>query len=209
MQENIEMIRRRAPETTRKGTALNTASKLRLAAVLSAIVALCALTAGGTATAGANSKGATEVIKIKNNDHPRFVGPDVIAAGSTLEIVNLTDPVRAHSFSLVAKDRLPKTERQIKRCVGKLPPSGGGVCGDIVAAHTVYRSSYVDVGTVPGWDLSFDRDSGDDSWGDSWQSSTESLNTERIVAVDPGEKLFYLCAVHARMQGKFVVGPAR
>jgi hypothetical protein len=188
---------------------LKNASKLRLAGALGAIVALGALTAGGTAAAGVSSKGLTETIKIKNNDHPKFVGPDVVSAGSELQIVNRTDPnaIGPHTFSLVTKDQLPKGREEIKKCGKQFRK----VCGDIAEAHEVnfntgeVNKPVVDNGLPSSWDASFDGDSA----GDSWFTLSKDESHARQVGAAPGEKLFYMCAVHPFMQGKLEVGPVR
>jgi hypothetical protein len=181
---------------------LKTTSKVRILGATGALVALAAVTAGGPASAGAKGLvGAS--IKIKGNKNPHFVAPETVAADQDLQIVNRTDPgeIGPHTFSLVTKDKLPRTRTQIRKCFHfKL------ICKDIVTAHEVGPPPDFPVGVpnvengAEGWDASFD---GDD-FGDTWFTGEEDETTSRQVTAEGG-KLFFLCAVHPFMQGKVKV----
>ncbi len=161
-------------------------------------------TIGGSATAAAGDavpRAATPTIDMVQRGHSLgFSGPRRISSGATLAIVNTTDPAKVgpHTFTLIRKGKLPKTEKQMKRC-----EQAKGVCKDIARAHkfeppdTINRPD-VDVGKS-GWDRSFGKR------GDSWFTPTEGEQTSRVVAAKPGTTLYYFCAIHPFMTGKIKV----
>jgi hypothetical protein len=179
--------------------------------VAAAVAALTVVAAGGAASANTAEKGdpIEKTIKIKGDkfNDLKFAGPDTIAEGQALAVVNLTKPgkVGPHTFSLVTKDAQP-TRDEYKKC-GKLKPST--VCDDIATAHEVefppagppiVHEPDVDNG-LDGWDLSFDNVG---TQGDTWYTETKDEETSRTVSADV-DKLFYLCIVHPNMKGKIAV----
>jgi plastocyanin len=178
---------------------------LRFGGVLAALTALAVVGVGGSASAADTAKGPSlnPQVKIKGNGNPHFVAPEVVGIGQELEIVNRTDPtvIGPHTFSLVEKEALPKTNEEIEKCSNlKL------VCKDIANAHKVDPQTFavekpdVEKG-FPGWDATFD---GAQQKGDSWYTETQDETTSRQVSAGPGN-LWFVCAVHPFMQGKVKV----
>jgi hypothetical protein len=176
----------------------------RVAGVVGALAVAGALVAGGTsATADDAARGLTQVIKMKNDKHPRFVAPESVEYGTELQIVNKTDSdkVGPHTFSLVAKEDMPRTKQEMKRC-GNLK----GVCRKIANDHGVFPDvgdfdvddTTVDNGSE-GWDVHYEGS----TRGDSWFAGSEGDTTSRQVLAD--RKIRFLCIVHPDMQGKVKV----
>jgi hypothetical protein len=138
--------------------------------------------------------GATVKIGKSITDNVHFA-PQVVAikSGGTLSVVNKTDPAKAgpHSFSIVKKSQLPRTVNQVNSCAA---------CLEIAKAHGADPSSeapptklLVDVGTA-----------GFDEPGDSVFIGAKGSTPLKITA-RKGTVLWYMCAVHAWMQGKIIV----
>ena len=194
-QESVRRCRRRKVSTLKKH------SKLRLMGAAAALAALTVVAAGGPASAGAKGSVGPS-IKIKGNNDPHFVAPDAIFAGQDLQIVNKTDldAIGPHSFSLVTKDALPKTRKQMRRCA-----HFHRVCKDILIAHNVdFEAGTFDADVEngsEGWDTPFDTVND----GDSWFTAAKDETTSRQVTAPGGTKLFFLCAIHPFMQGHIKV----
>lgn len=185
---------------------------LRVAGAVAALAAISVVaTSGGAAASDSAKRGDTAVIEIKNNNHPKFVGPETVVQGTgTISVVNHTDPskIGPHSFSLVEKSALPKNIDEFKDC-GKLKPHT--VCKNVFKAHDVGPPPDFPIGKPEvekgdeGWDALFDDEH---QKGDSFLLQAEDEETSRSVSADPGN-LWYMCIVHPEMQGKIKVVPGR
>jgi plastocyanin len=150
--------------------------------------------------------GKTVKIKVAEVDGKlRFVAPKTVTQGDTLKIVNSTDPkkVGPHTFSLVKKGVLPKTGPARKACF-----SPKHICLSIAMWHKFNPKTEkiglnpVEVGPA-GWSTAGDNA----KKGDSWFTEKKGETFEQQVTAEPGD-LYYICAVHAWMQGKVkVVAP--
>ena len=177
---------------------------LRAAAAIAALAATGALVAGGSAASADVAKGSDATIKIKGNGHPRFVVPESMDGGSTLGIVNRTNPdaIGPHTFSLVDRAELPRGIDELKRC-GKIK----GICKQIANDHGVFPPADFEIDEydvengATGWDTSY---AGDTS-GDSWFTETEDETTERQMLATGN--VWFMCVVHPDMQGHIKVNP--
>ncbi len=139
----------------------------------------------------------TILMKNKGKDVIFFTGPKTISRGAKLTVRNDSNPkvVGRHTFSLVKKDRLPKTRKQRLKCP---------ICGTIALAHEFRaKTNKIDEPTVDvgrkGWDTSFGKT------GDSWFVSKRGKSQTRKVTAPVGTTLRYFCGVHPSMQGKIKV----
>jgi plastocyanin len=177
------------------------AKTLALPLAGAAVLAVGAVPAGAAHTAAVSKKakltisGVTKVNIGKSITDTLHFGPQAvqIKSGGTLTIVNTTDPAAKgpHSFSIVKKSQLPRTASQVENCA---------VCGQIAQAHGADPNSpapptklVVDVG-APGFDQP----------GDSIFIGAKGSTPVKITA-RKGTVLYYMCAVHAWMQGKVIV----
>ena len=169
------------------------------AIAMAALVAVFAMAMLVAPSAGAK----TAVIKMKlDNKGLRFKGPDHIKKGQKLEIKNTTDPqqVGPHTFSLVKHKLLPDSKKQEKKCFNK-----GHICREIAEAHKfeppdTINKPIVDKGKN-GWDRRFSKQ----RFGDSWYTDEKGSTNTRVVKAGRGDTIWYMCAVHPDMQGKFKV----
>ena len=182
-------------------------TKLRAAAVATAVVAVGAggVASISTAASNADKAGGGNTARIKMEAQGKdlfFSGPKKVEKGTKLKIVNKTLPskVGPHTFTLVKKNRLPKGKQEIKKCEKvKL-----AVCENVVKAHKVDLQTgavgkpKVEVGRK-GWDKSFGKT------GDSWVAEAEGAHNTRRVSANDGKTLYYFCVVHPFMQGKIKV----
>jgi hypothetical protein len=139
----------------------------------------------------------------------RFVAPDTIAAGASLEVVNQSDPRKfgPHTFSLVTKGSLPKTPNARKLCFAK-----GHICRAIARWHGVKGNGPVKVNPaeagLPGWDTLGNNTREGDSWFSGNKpggSFTQPVSVD--VAAGP-TRIYFLCAIHPWMQGSSEIVPA-
>jgi hypothetical protein len=175
-----------------------------------AVIAVAAAGVVGVATMSASASDAgkaagKDVAKIKMKADGKdlfFTGPKKVEKGTKLEIVNKTSPskVGPHTFTLIKKNRLPKTKQEMKKCENvKL-----AVCVNVVKAHEAdpqtgeVKKPKVEVGRK-GWDKSFGRT------GDSVFLGAAGEHNTRKVSANDGKTLYYFCAVHPFMQGKIKV----
>ena len=136
----------------------------------------------------AGSGDATVKIKL-GDDGPFFDGPDAIARGAKLKIVNKTSPnqIGPHTFTLVKKGRKP-TNRILEAHEVGPPP-------DFPVGKRV-----VDTGRK-GWDRPFTKNHD----GDSWYTGKRNQTHARKVKADVGKTVRFYCVVHPFMKGKFEV----
>lgn len=182
-----------------------------------AIASVCVIGAACAVTVGASTSVAHRTVasrgsgkdlrkvKIKVDGRDLFFkGPKQIQKGEKLEVVNKTSPskVGPHTFTLIKKNRLPKSKKNQKACErGEL-----AVCNNGIKAHKVdfsvdpaaVNKPRVEVGRK-GWDASFGKT------GDSQFIPLAGEHHTRRVSADPGSTLYYFCLVHPFMQGKVKV----
>lgn len=186
---------------------LNTRARTGLATSLAAAgLGAMLLTGGGTAGAdetAADKRGAVRTISmVGSGRNLRFEdsGSGAIDSGATLQVVNRTNPRRVgpHTFSLVYRKFLPRTQRAQRRCFDK-----GHICRAIARWHGAndgppFRE--VSRAGAPGWSTkgSVKRR------GDSWLTQEQGSEFSQPVSAAPGA-LYYLCAVHPSMQGRINV----
>jgi hypothetical protein len=187
--------------------------KARIVRVLGAVAALGALavvgTTGGSATAG-TAAAKPGVVKVKAEfDHANkevyFDAPATVAAGDELQIKNNTNPrtIGPHTFSLVREEDLPESNKDIKACSRKL----AGICGAIAFNWHKLDPQTGQIGENPvdvgkqGWD----RKGSLKRKGDSFVLESKGEKFQREVTADPGKELYFICAVHAEMQGEIEV----
>jgi len=184
---------------------LSRRTPLRALALAVPAAAVALVFAAPVGAAETPSTGVTaEIDMVFEKGKMKFVGPSTVTQGDTLRIKNSTSVKQTgpHTFSLVKKGTLPKTGPARKACFSpkhiclsiaewhKLNPKTGKVGQDVV-----------EVGPK-GWSTA-----GDNSKkGDSWFTETKGETFEQQVTAAPGD-LYYICAVHAWMQGKVKVVP--
>ena len=134
-----------------------------------------------------------------------FFGPKTVHEGEVLRVVNDTSPsmVGPHTFSLVTKGSLPKTAKQRKECF-----TPGKICMGIahwygLKGEELPKEPLVQAGGE-GWDTmgTYSKK------GDSYFFSKKGASVEQVVTAKAGTTLYFICAVHAFMQGSIKVLPA-
>ena len=182
-------------------------SRVALAGVpLAALVALAALIAPNVAVA--ESTEATEsvtTIEIKMEGKKMgFFGPKTVHEGEELRVVNDTMPsmVGPHTFSLVTKASLPKTPKLRKECFtpGKICMGIAGWYG--LKGEEAPKNPLVKAGKA-GWDTMGTVK----KKGDSYFFGKKGASIEQVVSAKAGTTLYFMCAVHAWMQGSIKVLP--
>ncbi len=186
--------------------------RTKLRAIAAGAVVAASVGAIGVASISASAAdraGSAGTAKIKmevkgkgKNADLFFSGPKEIEKGAKLKIVNKTSPskVGPHTFTLIKKNRLPKTKKDIKACENLEL----AVCMNGAKAHEVDLQTFqvnrpkVEVGKK-GWDQSFGK------IGDSWFTQTAGAHNTRKVSANDGKTLYYFCLVHPFMQGKIKV----
>jgi hypothetical protein len=133
-----------------------------------------------------------------------FFGPKTVHEGEILKVVNDTMPsmVGPHTFSLVTKGSLPKTPAARKSCF-----TPGKICMGIAKWYGLKgeedpKQPLVDSGKE-GWDTMGTAT----KKGDSYFFAKKGEAIEMIVDAKAGTTLYYMCAVHAFMQGSIKVLP--
>lgn len=184
-------------------------------AVLLALVALAvvALAVGaGTAAAAAPEPvpaptGKTVTLAVEEvAGRLKFVGPETVAEGDELEIVNKTNPQRVGpvTFSLVRRGYLPKTRRAQAICF-----TPGHICWSIAEWQGVHGEGVPTINPAeagaPGWDTMGTKALP----GDSWYSGTErGARFAQEVTAKAGTRLWFMDAIHPWLRGTIkVVAP--
>jgi hypothetical protein len=133
-----------------------------------------------------------------------FFGPKTVHEGEELRIVNTTMPsmVGPHTFSLVTKGSLPKTAKQRKECF-----TPGKICMGIAKWSGLKgdenpKEPLVEAG-AEGWDTMGTAT----KKGDSYFFGKKGASIEQLVTAKAGTTLYFMCAVHAFMQGHVKVLP--
>ena len=145
-----------------------------------------------------------------NGNQLEFTGAETVTRGSSLTIVNNTDPevVGPHTFTLVKQKLIPDSNKEVKACFKGERES---VCRKVYKAHEVnfqtgkVGKKFVDSGQV-GWNSRF-RERG---IGDSWVAERENARRSAVVSARAGKTLPYFCVIHPEMRGSIdVVSPTR
>jgi hypothetical protein len=133
-----------------------------------------------------------------------FFGPATVHEGEKLKVINTTMPsmVGPHTFSLVTKGSLPKTAKQRKECF-----TPGKICMGIahwygLKGEELPKEPLVEAG-AEGWDTMGTAA----KKGDSYFFSKKGQSIEQVVTAKAGTTLYFMCAVHAFMQGSIKVLP--
>ena len=180
-------------------------SRVALAGVpLAALLAVLALAV--PTVSAAESTEAVTTIEIKMEGKKMgFFGPKTVHEGEELRIVNDTMPSMTgpHTFSLVTKSSLPKTAKQRKTCFtpGKICMGIAGWYG--LKGEEAPKNPLVKAGK-PGWDTMGTVK----KKGDSYFFGKKGESFEQPVSAKAGTTLYFMCAVHAFMQGSIKVLPA-
>jgi hypothetical protein len=134
-----------------------------------------------------------------------FFGPKTVHEGEELRIVNNTMPsmVGPHTFSLVTKGSLPKTAAARKSCF-----TPGKICMGIAKWYGLKgeeepKQPLVEAGKE-GWDMMGTAT----KKGDSFFFGKKGESVEQVVSAKAGTTLYFMCAVHAFMQGQIKVLPS-
>jgi hypothetical protein len=160
--------------------------------------------AAAETTAGETSTGVTTLEIKMEGKKMGFFGPSTVHEGEELRVVNDTMPsmVGPHTFSLVTKGSLPKTAKQRKECF-----TPGKICMGIahwygLKGEELPKQPLVEAG-AKGWDTmgTYSKK------GDSYFFSKKGASIEQVVSAKAGTTLYFMCAVHAFMQGSIKVLP--
>jgi plastocyanin len=190
---------------------LSRRSRLRaLALTVSATALTLVLGASSLAGAAVAPTGVTQTISMELvKGKLKFVGPETVTAGDSLEILNKTNPkqVGPHTFSLVTKGSLPKTRKAQNSCF-----SPKKICLAIAKWHGFNpKTEKISVNLVKagpaGWSTMGDATG---KKGDSWFTGEKKKGTHvtQQVTAEAGTTLYFMCAVHPEMQGEVdVVAP--
>lgn len=173
---------------------------------LAALIAVLALLVPSVSAAeSTESTEAVTTIEIKMEGKKMgFFGPKTVHKGEELRVVNDTMPsmVGPHTFSLVTKGSLPKTAKQRKQC---FTPSE--ICMGIarwygLKGEETPKNPLVKAGKE-GWDTMGTKK----KKGDSYFFGKKGESFEQVVSAKAGTTLYFICAVHAWMQGHIKVLP--
>jgi hypothetical protein len=170
---------------------------------LAVVVALAALVVPNVSAAEPSEAVTTLEIKMEGKKMG-FFGPSTVHEGEMLRVVNDTSPsmVGPHTFSLVTKSSLPKTQKQRKECF-----TPGKICMGIAHWYGLKgeespKNPIVEAG-AKGWDTMGTAT----KKGDSYFFGKKGASIEQVVSAKAGTTLYFMCAVHAFMQGSIKVLP--
>jgi plastocyanin len=173
----------------------------RRSVVAMLVLALALL--GGTAIAAPKKKASNKAtinllapIKVKVNkfiqDGARFrPGDATIKSGGTLTLNNKSGA--PHTFSIVKESDVPKSKGKILNC-----GSPKTICETLFVAHQPDADGNP---TVPTVDVG---QPGIDAPGDSLVLNPKQKETVKVSA-KKGTELYFMCAIHAWMQGELKV----
>jgi hypothetical protein len=177
------------------------ASFLALLAVLVVLV-VPALAAG--AETPAPEEGVTTIEIKMEGKKMGFFGPKTVHEGEVLKVVNMTMPkmVGPHTFSLVTKGSLPKTQKQRKECF-----TPGKICMGIAKWYGLKGEEFPKQPLVEAGKEGWDTMGTTTKKGDSYFFAKKGESVEQVVTAKAGTTLYFMCAVHAFMQGSIKVLP--
>ena len=177
---------------------------MRAAGVLAALAALSVVAVSGPASAQAPRAGAA-VITMEQDGHDLFFNaPETVERGQALKVKNATDPkkIGPHTFSLVNRKLIPKSQDEIKACGQDFK----GICGEVTEWHEVdFQSGEVGRNPVEVGKQGWNRQGNLKRTGDSWVAEKENQSLSQKVSAPEGKTLHFFCAVHPEMQGKIRV----
>lgn len=183
---------------------MSNVSALRVVGGLAAVVTLGLLVVGGASgSSSARAEDAAKITMERKGKRLFFEGPKSVESGAKLKVQNNTNPrvVGPHTFSLVERSALPESKEEKRNCRNL-----GGICGKIAEAHEVDpETGAVGKPDVDNGKKGWDKSTTPKSAGDSWVTQKKGGRTAREVSAKGGENLFFLCAVHPRMQGELEV----
>lgn len=177
-------------------------------APLAALALLAALVVPNLAVAESTTTTATTgvtTIEIKMEGKKMgFFGPKTVHEGEELRIVNKTMPsmVGPHTFSLVTKGSLPKTAKQRKECF-----TPGKICMGIAHWYGLKGEEFPKKPLVEAGREGWDTMGTTTKKGDSYFFGKKGASIEQVVTAKAGTTLYFMCAVHAFMQGSIKVLP--
>ena len=177
--------------------------RLRRRALLAAgaVAAVGALGWANLVPAGAASTPPPDKVVVKtkgSGENMKFVASSkTIQSGGKLVIKDKT-PGEPHTLSLVEKDLIPTTNKQISKCNNK-----GHICAAIAEWHGATGNSGPTVNPVdvakPGWD----REGNLHRTGDSvfFKPNKKTWPATKPVSAKAGTTLHFMCAIHPWMHG--------
>jgi plastocyanin len=186
-------------------------SRIALAgAPLAALVALLVLvvvpgiSAAAEMTEPAAEEGVTTIEIKMEGKKMGFFGPKTVHEGEELRIVNNTMPsmVGPHTFSLVTKGSLPKTAKLRKECF-----TPGKICMGIAKWYGLKGEEEPKNPLVKAGQEGWDTMGTTTKKGDSYFFAKKGESFEQVVSAKAGTTLYFMCAVHAFMQGSIKVLP--
>jgi hypothetical protein len=167
-----------------------------------AVLVLALVAVGGTAVAKSKKAPNNATIQAKGKSSSKFKlnkfflfrdgahfapGVVLVRSGGTLTLKNRTG--EPHTFSFVNKSDQPRTKRKVENC-----GAPGTICETISNAHQVDQNGnpakpLVEVGPA-----------GFDEPGDSTVLNPKSTQKVNLTAAK-GKTLYFICGIHAWMQG--------
>lgn len=186
---------------------LSSHGRLRTVALAASAAALILAVVSPALASAATPTGVTDVISMElAKGKLKFVGPETVAEGDQLEIVNETNPhqVGPHTFSLVTKGSLPRTPKARKNCF-----SPKHICLSIAIWHGFNpKTEQITKNPAKAGPAGWSTMGSTSKKGDSWFSEKKNEDISEEVTATAGTTLYYMCAVHPWMQGKVkVVAP--
>jgi hypothetical protein len=183
----------------------------RTLALLAPVALICAslvLEAGGAAATAPvpvpEPTGNTATIAVEEvAGKLEFVGPETVAEGDELEIVDKTNPLKVGpvTFSLVQRGYLPKTKRTQAICF-----TPGRICWAIAEWQGVHGEGVPTINPAeagsPGWDTMGDPSAPGDSW---FSGMRRGGRFGQEVTAKAGTRLWFMDAIHPWLRGTIKV----
>ena len=176
---------------------------------LLAILAVAGLALGAAVTDAAEPvapepTGRTVTIKVvEAGGKLKYVGPETVTEGDTLEVVNTTNPLKVGpvTFSLVRPGHLPKTRSAQSRCF-----TPGHICWSIAEWQGVGGDGLPTINPaeagLPGWDTPGTTTSPGDSW---YSGSRPGSSFAQEVSARAPRRLWFMDAIHPFLRGTIKV----
>jgi hypothetical protein len=164
------------------------------------LLAVASLAIASSASAGGTAPGA--VVKAKGNFRNLHykVADGSLASGETLKVVNKTRTI--HTFSLVAQDALPDSNRDFRHCFDA--PAGQHICRLVFKAHKQDNFTPVFDLNEDGFNDLFDLVP-NKQFGDSLILRGHPREVQ--VTATPNTTLHFMCVFHPWMQGSIETTP--
>lgn len=154
------------------------------------------------------ASGANTVLMKISKGRLAFVAPKTIIAGEELTVRNQTNPkqVGPHTLSLVTKGSLPKTAKARQLCF-----TPNHICKEIADWHGVKGNGPVKENPAEagadGWDTLGSLAKEGDSWFTGEKAGTSFTAPVSVDTSAGPSRIYFLCAIHAEMQGSINVLP--